>query len=329
MNFFNSVRLKIAFLTFGIMFCCQTGFGQTNWSPVFRFVQTDLNSVYFTSAEKGFIGGDGGVFAFTNDGGQSWTKQPLNTNDTVNEIFFRNEDNGYLLVGKHIFITNDGGKSWRENQVIKSVEFGGRIPDFLSVRFSGKKKGWIVGSLLNNDDEVIDSLVLQTQDSGETWSRVTVPSDKLELYHVDFVNDETGWVVGDKGLILATKDGGQTWKKQTSGTDVGIFNVDFRDSSNGVVVGSKGTILRTENGGTTWEKVTAPVVKKFLRVNFINDKTGFIVGGGGTILRTEDKGKTWTKINSQTTESLYGLFSDKKSSWAVGEKGLMLRLLKN
>lgn len=329
MNFINSVRLKTAFLVLGMLVSSQTVFCQNNWSPVFRVFSTDLVSVYFTSPEKGFIGGDGGVFAFTNDGGQNWTKQPLNTNDNVNEIYFRNDDNGYLLAGKHIFITNDGGKSWRENQVIKSVDFQGRIPEFLSVRFSGKKKGWIVGSINNKDEEVIDSLVLQTQDSGETWNRVTVPSDKLELYHVDFVNDETGWVVGDKGIILATNDGGQTWKKQNAGTDASLFNVDFRDANNGVVVGSKGTILRTENGGSTWEKVTAPVVKKFLRVNFINDKTGFIVGGGGTILRTEDKGKTWTKINSQTTESLYGLFSDKKSSWAVGEKGLMLRLLKN
>lgn len=328
MSFFKSVVLNIACLTIGIIIFSQSSFGQGNWSPVFRVVQSDLVSVYFTSPEKGFIGGDNGVFAYTNDGGLNWTKQALNTSDNVNEIYFRNEENGYILVGKRIFITNDGGKSWRENQVIKSVDFKGRTPEFLSVRFSGKKRGWIVGSLLNQDEEVVDSLVLQTLDSGETWTRVTVPADKMELYHVDFVNDDLGWVVGDKGLILATKDGGQTWAKQNSGTDVGLFNIDFRDSNDGIAVGSKGTILRTENGGATWEKISSPIVKKFLRVNFINDKQGWIVGGGGTILRTDNKGKSWTKLNTQTTESLYGLYTDKKSSWAVGEKGLMLQLIK-
>lgn len=226
MNFLKSVTLKSAFFSMTLIVLSQISFAQ-NWSPVFRVVPTDLNSVYFTNEQKGFIGGDNGVFAVTIDGGQTWTKQPLNTNESVNEVYFRNDDNGYLLVGKRIYISNDGGKSWRENQVIKSLDFQGRIPDFLSVRFPGKKKGWIVGSLLNKDEEVIDSLVLQTFDSGETWSRVTVPGEKSELYHVDFVNDETGWIVGDKGLILATKDGGQTWTKQNSGTDVGLFNVEI------------------------------------------------------------------------------------------------------
>lgn len=329
MRLFKSFSFKIAFFSIVLIVFGQNVPAQNNWSPVFRFFSTDLVSVYFTNQEKGFIGGDGGVFAFTNDGGQTWTKQPLNTNDNVNEIYFRNEDNGYLLVGKHIFITNDGGKSWRENQAIKSIDFSGRIPEFLSVRFSGKKKGWIVGSINNQDEEVIDGLVLQTQDSGETWTKVTVPSGKIELFHVDFVNDETGWIVGDKGTILSTRDGGQTWAKQNSGVDVSLSNVDFRDSNNGVIVGGRGTILRTENGGATWEKIASPVNKKFFRVNFINDKQGFIVGVGGTILRTEDKGKSWTKINTQTTEALYGLFTDKKISWAVGEKGLMLKQLKN
>ena len=136
MRLFKSFGFKIAFFSIVLIVFGQNAPAQNNWSPVFRFFSTDLVSVYFTNQEKGFIGGDGGVFAFTNDGGQTWTKQPLNTNDNVNEIYFRNEDNGYLLVGKHIFITNDGGKSWRENQAIKSIDFSGRIPEFLSVRFA-------------------------------------------------------------------------------------------------------------------------------------------------------------------------------------------------
>ena len=46
--------------------------------------------MYFTSAEKGWIAGDGGYLASTSDGGKTWTKYSLNTTEAINEIYFRN-----------------------------------------------------------------------------------------------------------------------------------------------------------------------------------------------------------------------------------------------
>ena len=323
----NFAWQKIAFISFSVFLLSQITFAQGVWSPVQRPTSGDLVSAYFTSDSKGWVGGDGGFLAFTTDGGGSWTKQPLNTVENVNEIYFRNDDNGYLLVGYKIYITKDGGENWRENNVLKSSDYNGLIPEFLSVRFSDKKRGWIVGSLANKNQEVVDSLVLQTQDSGETWQRVIIPA-KQELYHVDFINDTNGWIVGDNGLILITADGGSSWIKQSSGTNVSLYNIDFRDSRFGTIVGSEGTILRTEDGGTSWEKIKIATKKSLFRVNFINDKTGWIVGGSGTILRTDDKGRTWVTQNIQTADSLFGLYSDKKNGWAVGKKGIILKYIR-
>ena len=297
---------------------------QGGWNIIKRGGVEDLVSVYFTSSDKGWIGGDGGYLAITNDGGRSWTKQILNGTDNVNEIYFRNDDNGYVLAGHRIYLTKNAGKTWRENIIANKNDYKGLAPEFLSIRFSDKKRGWIVGSLSNQKEEVVDSLVLQTADGGETWTRIIVPS-KQELYHLDFINNDNGWIVGDKGLILNTHDGGQSWQMQSSNTSASLYNVDFRDSDNGIAVGSKGTILRTETGGAVWEKIRSDVQKSLLRVNFTNDKNGWIVGAAGTILRTEDKGRTWIRQDSQTQESLYGLFMDKKYGWAVGKKGLILQ----
>lgn len=327
MTFLKSVLMNIVVLAFGLIILVQTNFAQGNWSPIYRQTSGDLVSVFFTSSDKGFIGGDGGYFAFTNDSGVSWTKMPLNTNDNVNEIYFRNDDNGYLLVGKRVYLTNDGGKSWRETRVLNMGDFPDRTIDFTTIRFADKRRGWIVGSVSNKDEEIVDSLVLHTVDSGETWQKVTVPTEKKELYGIDFI-DETGWIVGDEGLILKTEDDGKSWTKQSAGTNLPLFNVDFRDKRFGVAVGSKGTILRTENGGLTWEKLNSPATKSLLRVNFINDKTGWIVGNDGMILRTDDKGRTWIKQDSKTNESIYGLYSDKRNSWVVGKKGLILKLVR-
>lgn len=297
---------------------------QSGWNIIKREGAEDLVSVYFTSSDKGWVGGDSGFLAMTTDGGKNWTKQTLNGTDNVNEIYFRNDDNGYVLAGHRIYLTKDAGKTWRENTVINKNDYRNLTPEFLSIRFSDKKRGWIVGSLSNQREEVVDSLVLQTVDGGETWSRIIVPS-KQELYHLDFTSNDIGWIVGNKGLIINTRDGGQTWQLQSSGTSVSLYNVDFRDSDNGIAVGGGGTILRTETGGAVWEKVRSDTPKSLLRVNFTNDKNGWIVGGAGAILRTDDKGKTWIRQNSQTQESLYGLFMDKKYGWAVGKKGLILQ----
>ncbi len=299
-------------------------FAQNGWVPSKSSGLSDLVAVFFTSSERGFVAGDKGYFAFTNDGGASWTKQSVDTTDDINEIYFRNDDNGYVVAGKKMFSTSDGARSWREISIFNPRDFKSGTPEFLSVKFADKKRGFVIGSVINKNDEVIDSVVMRTDDGGETWSRIIVPS-KGELYHLDFANSARGWIVGDKGIILVTLDGGINWQIQKTTTDKALYNVDFRDSSNGFAVGGKGTILRTENGGEIWEPIKTSFLNTFMRVNFADDKNGFIVGYGGAILRTSDKGKTWVKQDNDSKSNLYGLFTNKKYGWAVGAKGLILK----
>lgn len=319
-----SVLKKVILFGFITLFAAPGFYAQAGWNVVKNSASGDLVTVYFTSSERGYVAGDKGYFAFTLDGGRNWTKQSINTQDDINEIYFRNEDNGYVVAGKKLFLSNDAGRSWRETKIFDLKEFKNLSPEFLSVRFADKKRGFVVGSLINKDDEVMDSLVMRTEDGGETWQRIIVPS-KQELYHLDFVNSSRGWIVGDKGLILATNDGGLNWQAQKSGTDKALYNVDFRDSDYGFAVGGKGTILRTENGGETWNAVKTNFPNTFLRVNFTDDKNGFIVGYGGTILYSSDRGNTWIRQESKTKDNLYGLFMTKKYGWSVGAKGLIIK----
>ena len=307
-----------------VLFASVSANAQSGWNINKTGGSGDLVAVFFTSSERGFIAGDKGYFAFTNDGGRTWGKQSISTAEDINEIYFRNDDNGYLVAGKKMFMTRDGGRNWQEVSIYNPAEYRGLTPEFLSIRFADKKRGLVVGSLLNKNDEVVDSLVLRTDDGGETWTRKLVPF-KRELFHLDFVNSSRGWIVGDKGIILVTYDGGKNWQVQKSGTDKALYNVDFRDSEDGYAVGGKGIILRTENGGETWETVKTNFPNTFLRVDFADDKNGWIVGYGGTILRSSDRGKTWVKQEINTKDNLYGLFMMKKYGWAVGAKGLIVK----
>ncbi len=296
------------------------------WKKLPQAAPGDLVAVYFTSSERGFVAGDNGYLASTTDGGSTWTPYPLNATEDINEIYFRNDDDGYLVAGRKVFITKDGGRSWNETRIYRQGEFKNLTPEFLSIRFADRKRGIAIGSLLRrvkNDDVVVDSLVMRTDDGGENWTRIMMPT-KTELFHLDFNGSSHAWIVGDNGVILASTNSGRTWVKQDSGTTNALYNVDFRDDYEGYAVGEKGTILSTNNGGATWNRVITRFAENFMRVDFADDKNGWIVGHRGSILRSSDRGRTWVKQESGTADHLYGLFMFKKYGWAVGAKGVIV-----
>lgn len=286
----------------------------------------DLNTVYFTDGKRGWMAGDGGLVYRTEDGGRTWVRQSVGTDEQINDLYFRDKEDGYLVAGNAVYVTADSGRSWREARRFSASDVGGGAPELYSVRFASKKRGWIVGSI-SRRDVVTDSLVLYTDDAGETWRRQLVPS-RDELIHLDFTDDKRGWIVGDKGTILATTDGGLNWSRQRTGTNATLYHVHFVDDERGWAVGERGTILRTVDGGGTWASAagaTGLPRTTLLSVQFAGKEQGWIVGRGGVILRSDDEGRTWVRQESGTKQHLYALFVGKKQNWAVGGDGMVLQ----
>lgn len=300
---------------------------QASWvSSSIRTDGQDLNTVYFVDSKRGWIGGDSGFLSRTEDGGRTWIRQSISTKAGINDIYFRDKEAGFLLAGNRIYVTHDEGTRWSEVRVFQPAEFDGADIDLYSIRFSSKKKGWVVGSV-SKRERVIDSILVYTDDGGESWRRQQAPS-RLELIHIDFVNDKRGWIVGAGGTILATIDAGQTWIKQNSGTTSTLYHIDFRNDKKGWVVGERGTLLRTIDGGETWTPAPNNAHATLLSVQFLNDDDGWVIGRSGTILRTEDAGRTWITQESATTQNLYSLHFKDSIGWAVGGAGTILRYAK-
>jgi len=282
----------------------------------------DLNTVYFLDSKRGWAGGDDGFLSHTEDGGRTWAPQHVGTKSAINDIYFRDEEKGFLLAGNSIFSTRDG-VSWTQSRIFLPEEFEGADVELYSVRFSSKKKGWVVGSI-SKRDRVVDSILVYTDDEGQSWRRQRAPS-KLELIHIDFVSDKRGWIVGDGGTILFTRDAGASWTKQNVGATGTLYHVDFRNDKDGWVVGERGTLLRTTDGGETWSKVATTTNVTLLSIQFSNDEEGWAIGRSGTILRSSDEGRTWVQQESTTKQNLYSLIFNKKVGWIVGGAGVALR----
>src|SRR5690606_7123983 len=71
-----------------ITLAAAAAFGQTGWSSRQLESSGDLVAVCFVNSKRGFVGGDAGYFAATNDGGSTWTTQDIGTSDDINEIYF-------------------------------------------------------------------------------------------------------------------------------------------------------------------------------------------------------------------------------------------------
>lgn len=122
----------------------------------------------------------------------------------------------------------------------------------------------------------------------------------LELYSIRFLNETTGWAVGDSGLILKTTNGGESWVssrfERTPWRDLYFFN-----AGTGVIVGGnwgfppfvppENVIIKTTNGGINWNVIAHSYGNVFSNLQFVNDSVGFI--GSDGVYKTTNQGDSW------------------------------------
>jgi photosystem II stability/assembly factor-like uncharacterized protein len=211
----------------------------------------------------------------------------------------------------------------------------------MSAAFANPQLGIVVGEF---------GTIIRTEDGGNTWTKVSVPSDiplpediaetidphDILLYDAVFVSPEQAWIVGEFGVIFATADGGKTWTAQRSPVETTLFGVDFADAQRGWAVGLESVMLRTTDGGATWETQDVPVpAGLFLSLYDVDveGQFGWVAGDSGLLLRSSDGGATWTRVDVPI--SLAGNWLRSVSltpggfGFVVGSEGLILPIVHN
>jgi photosystem II stability/assembly factor-like uncharacterized protein len=115
---------------------------------------------------------------------------------------------GGWLVGDGglVLTTRDLGHSWQTPEGDPGVAVRDNF-DFAALALQGQHC-WIAGTP--------GSRVLHSADAGKTWSAQPT-GQTLPINALHFVDERTGWAVGELGTILATSDGGNSWQKQRIG----------------------------------------------------------------------------------------------------------------
>lgn len=304
---------------FLLIFCVQAV--SAGWEKQNANTLAWLRDIYFFNENHGFVAGSGGTFLETKDGGATWAKRKNFTSDTILQIHFSDEYNGWLLCERDIFNrgensssyllkTSDGGETWDK------IEFKDASRARITrIFFNQKGKGFAVGEngaffeqtdngTWQKSPSPIRYLLLDgaffdrergaivgaggnvyfSEDAGANWTPANVfgkPSTKLNA--VFFTNAKNGWIVGAGGKIFQTINGGKMWREQNSRVTADLSDVYFKNTAEGWAVGSEGIILHTITGGNVWNLEETIVKHKLEKVLFIGKKV-FAIGFGGTIL---------------------------------------------
>ncbi len=208
---------------------------------------------------------------------------------------------------------------------------------FRDVFFLDEQRGWIVGGGINIEGGILGS----TTDGGRTWkfeSGLTRPSRRATSFHLNalwFLDERTGFIVGDGFQILRTRDGGIQWHRVPSETRVWahLQDLQFVDDTHGWAIGGGG-LVRTKDGGETWQ---GPLVldpedqnrstTQGQALSFVDPHRGWLVGKHGLIRHSSDSGESWELLKEPRSENadLWSVdFVDCREGWAVGDNGTIL-----
>lgn len=203
--------------------------------------------------------------------------------------------------------SHDNGTSWE--QVPSPVS-----SDFVQVRFSDARNGWIVGH---------DSVVLHSSDAGATWA---VQMDGRKLLSL------LGGVYGQRAEqgdqeaadLVQEVNRAVTTSATPDVIPAPLLDVLFDASGRGFVVGAFGMILRSDDAGSTWqpwlERADNP---RRMHLYGLAERNGtfYISGEQGMLLRLEPGQQRFEKIETPYTGTYFGVAAFEHLLLAYGLRG--------
>jgi len=174
--------------------------------------------------------------------------------------------------------------------------------DLLAVFFLNKDTGFIGGGSSTS------GLLFKTQNGGNTWTSITVPT-AYPIMKICFLTNDSGYICTQNTQLYKTTNGGSSWSYIRNfgyyGTSlVNSPQIFFQNSSVGFIRGAN-YIWRTLNGGTSWDSTniapTGSAFSNWYEINFISPAIGYTSNIPSSIWKTTNQGISWSLSSTPIT----------------------------
>lgn len=278
--------------------------GQT-WQQLTKGTINTLYSVFSFDCEKAIAVGINSILK-TIDSGLNWlNKNPLPGDNYFLDVFFFNENNGWICCDEGLVMkTEDGGETWSSQYCYTSS-------DLRSICFINDSVGLTCGDF---------GEVYRTVNKGNDWYKILQLPYLDNLSSIDFINEENGWISGD-GVVLATHDGGINWEELPAPSSARFNCIDFVSVDEGYIVGEGGSVYQTQDGGESWMEQQSGTLNELYSIQCF-DENNYWICGDQIILYSSNQGVAWIDQPISSTSTFFDIhFADIDCGWTVGYRG--------
>ena len=227
-----------------------TGDGGKSWHKQQTPTEEHLFGLDFINERQGWAVGSRGTIVSTDDGGATWKDRSIGADIILNDVRFVNARQGWA-VGEfgRIYHTKDGGITWtKQNSPIEVPFISGASRNLFRLLLSNSHGGWAFGldgviltspdgkkwELASQDSASAANLkrnhlfsassvglkkfavgergtVLVSQFDSRQWDALSAPSLPSNLNGIAFGEEDTGLIVGSRGVILRSDNAGRLW----------------------------------------------------------------------------------------------------------------------
>jgi photosystem II stability/assembly factor-like uncharacterized protein len=248
-----------------------------NWSEIYSSNRSGIyiDKIKFIDENFGYAAGN--FLYITHDSGMSWSKTTDYWGTSINDVFFLDSLNGWIIGSEFvsgpgegnedefpiISKTIDGGITWSANYLSVNLN---------SIEFYDSLNGYIA---CGNGD------ILVSNDGGDNWE-LQYDSNIKSLNDLFILNKDNIYISGSEGRILYTNDGGDNWNDKWIGTMASTNSIKFIDNLVGFATSNK--LHYTKDGGVTWREINVNYEGGiYLYVDFTKEKA-IVVGYNGVII---------------------------------------------